>query len=172
MATLYNGGKQNLDPGIRVYIFDLAGEISNFYVGNDDGDIYKISDSYEAEGAVAIPAYWRSKQIDFTDQYEQFAGVWKTIDHITVIYRDIMASTPLSVSISDDGGVSWATKHTIVGTGDGKIKHRNFWLQDSDLCTSGDFFFILESTSSDKVFEWLQVIIWFIPGGPFFRLDG
>jgi hypothetical protein len=171
MATLYNGGKQNVDPGIRVYAYAVAGEVSNFYVGNDDGDIYKISDTYEAEGAVAIPAYYRTKQLDFTDEYEQLIGMWKTVEHVTVTYRDVMASTPLSIHISDDGGVTWASKHTTVGTGDGKIKTKDFWFLDSDLCTSDFFFFILESTSSDKTFEWLQIVVWFLPAGPFYRLS-
>lgn len=115
----------------------------------------------------AVSAWWRSKRLDFGDQYPDHVGDFKTVDRVQLEYVDRYADTPVTISISDDGGEHWVYKTRLLGTGDGRQKIADFYFHDKDRITSKDFTVQILSSSSTTTFTWTGFYIFFEPRGPF-----
>ncbi len=141
-----------------------------WYVMDDVGQLKKAGAGYLADGSNAIAAWWRSKRLDFSDQYPEDAGLWKGIDKCELVYRDLYADTPVAIYISTDGGVNWTYKLKVLGTGDGKTKSAWYYFLDVGGIHGHMFNFKIESVSATTNFEWSTLRIWYTPGGEAFEI--
>jgi hypothetical protein len=62
------------------------------------------------------------------------------------------------------------SKHTTIGNGDGKTKVEPFYFKDTEVILGKFFVLKIESTSSNKNFELLQIRIHIIPRGEYFKI--
>lgn len=117
---------------------------------------------------VSTTAYWTSKDFDMSDQNPPYQNMTKTIDRIQLEYVDESADTPVAMSISTDGGATWAATTTrLLGTGDGRTKVSDFWF----LPVTGKFFRVkLESTSTNKSFTWTGLFVHYYVRGDYFEV--
>lgn len=140
---------------------DPTADIPYLIMGDD---IYRVQDT----PATNVTCYFQSKDFDFSDQNPPFQNMTKTVDRVQLEYVDESASTPVSISLSVDGGLTWAgTASRTIGTGDGKTKVSDFWF----LPITGKFFRVkVESTSSAKAFCWTAVYLHYYVRGPHFEI--
>jgi hypothetical protein len=133
---------------------------SNILEGMCDDDDKKIS------------CQWRSKRLDFTDQrgFEKYVNTYKTIDTIQLEYVDETASTPVTMYISNDGGVTWDYQTKLLGTGNGKQKIVEYHWLPSKRSTGKYFNFMLESVSCGTKFTWTGLFVLFEPKGEYFSI--
>ncbi len=112
--------------------------------------------------------YMQTKDIDMSDQNPQYQNMFKTVDRVQLEYVDKSADTPVSVSLSTDGGATWlGTTSKTVGTGNGLSKVTDFWF----LQITGKMFRLkIESSSSAKDFVWSGAYIHYFVRGPFFGI--
>jgi hypothetical protein len=121
-----------------------------YFLADSAGEVYEYSDKFKGDAGLPISASWESKQTDFGDQDRGVADKAKYINYVRLYYEDKTASTTVSFSISNDGGVTWVTKTKSIGTGDGKSKAVDFWFRK----TGHHFKFKIEHGSTDKEFLW------------------
>ena len=175
-ATLYfNSDEKTLSIAEKTYVYAMGG----------GGDRWRpmlcsASESFEwsrggwyrlyADDGKAIGGYWTSKRLDFGDQFPQYTHWFKTLDTVRVEYVDEIADTPLTVGISKDGGVNWAYKTQLVGTGDGTQKIAEFRFRDSEYSTAKYFNVRIESVSTTTTFTWTGLFIDFEPRGEWFEI--
>jgi len=134
-----------------------------------DGAIHKI-DTTKADNGYPVSSYIRTKDLDFTDQHPDIAGMIKTIRKFRLIYEDIDADTPISVYISNDGGENWDVSTATIGTGDGRIKTQDFYFMNSEYVTGMNFTFKVDCLSTTKNFLWLAFEIEFFERGEYFNV--
>lgn len=127
-------------------------------------DVYRVQDA----PATNLTCYFQSKDFDCSDQEPKFQNLTKTVDRVQLEYVDESASTPVSISLSVDGGASWAgTTTRSIGAGNGLTKVADFWF----LPVTGKFFRIkVESTSSSCLFTWTGAYMHYSVGGPYFEI--
>ena len=118
-----------------------------------------------ADNGNAISAWWRSKRLDFSDQHEGIENYFKTVDRAQLEYVDQSASTPVTISISDDGGEHWVYRTRLLGNGDGRQKVADFYFHDKDRITSKDFTVQILSSSATTTFTWTGFHLYFEPRG-------
>ena len=145
----------------QVYPYDDSTE--KIIIGSEDTYIL----SGLADNSNAISAWWRSKRLDFGDQYPDQVGNFKTLDRVQLEYVDKYADTPMTIAISDDGGEHWVYRTRVLGNGDGRQKVADFYFHDKDRITSKDFTVKLLSADDDTTFTWTGFYIFFEPRGPF-----
>ena len=123
-----------------------------YYFGTKNGTTHIYSDTYKGDAGVIIPCQYITKDTDFTDQDQQSNDKWKTIYAIKVFYEDMSANTRMAVSISTDGGATWAASQAqTLGTGSEKRKDTTFFF-----IVSGQFFrFKIFNGSASNTFKWL-----------------
>ncbi|GAJ10467.1 unnamed protein product, partial [marine sediment metagenome] len=90
---------------------------------------------------------------------------FKTVDRIQLEYVDEYEDTPVTISLSDDGGEHWVYKTRLLGTGDGRQKVADFYFHDKDRITSKDFTVQIMSSSAATTFTWTGFYIFFEPRG-------
>lgn len=134
-----------------------------------DGAVCKI-DTTHADNGYPFPAYIRTKDLDFTDQHPDIAGMIKTIRRFRVIYEDIDADTPFTCYISNDGGINWDMSSATVGVGDGRAKAQDFYFMNSEYVTGLNHTFKLDCLSITKTFLWLAFEIDFFVRGEHFNV--
>lgn len=171
MSTLTNTVTQQISIAERAYVFIIPAISYFVYFGDSDGKLYAFLESEEGDNARSIGAYWRSKRLDFTDQFPQYNNTWKTIDKVQLIYLDKITSTPVTIYISNDGGVTWTSRTRTLGTGNGKTKTADFFFMDKEVITGKYFNFKIECSSATKTFEWLGLEVTFIPRGEYFEVS-
>ena len=137
---------------------------------DDKGNKYDWAETYPDDNDANIVSYWRSKTLDFTEQFPQYAHMWKTVDKVVLQYVDKSANIATTIYLSNDGGVSWTTSTRLIGNGDGKPKTADFFFRNQENCTGQDFVIKIESTSADKKFIWTGFIIEFYPRGYYFEI--
>ncbi len=128
-------------------------------------DVYRVQD----DPATNLTCYFQSKDFDMSDQEPGFQNLTKTVDRVQLEYVDESSSTPTSVSISVNGGLTWAgTTTRNIGTGSGLAKVADFWF----LPVTGKFFRIkIESTSSSTKFTWAGAYVHYITNGAHFEMS-
>ena len=165
MTTLTNTGAIYVDIDERLILYAVKTPPTEYYIVTTN-KIIKLS-----EPETSMECYYRTKSLDFTDQFPELINLWTEIDRIDVAYRDIDSDTPLAVHLSNDDGVTWASKMTTIGNGDGKTKIECFFFKDTEV-VFGKFFVIkIESTSSNKNFELLQIRVHIIPRAEYFQVS-
>lgn len=142
---------------------------NTFDVLATDEAIHKI-DTTHADNTYPVSSYIRTKDLDFTDQHPDIAGMTKTIRKFRLIYEDIDASTPVTVYISNDGGVNWSASSATVGTGDGRVKVQDFYFMNSEYVTGLNFTFKVDSLSTSTTFLWLAFEVDFFVRGEHFNV--
>jgi hypothetical protein len=131
-------------------------------IGDNDGHLFLGGSLSDLTGTpVAHTSYWTSKALDLSDQIEGVEDKWKTIDHIRLLYEDISTSTPTTIHLSNDGGITWTSKSYDLGTGDGTPKWADFWFRVESNCTGKDFIVKVESPAVVKDFIWtgIQLVV-------------
>jgi hypothetical protein len=134
-----------------------------------DGAVSKI-DATHSDNGYPVSSYIRTKDLDFTDQHPDIAGMIKTIRKFRLIYEDMDADTPITVYISNDGGINWDTATATIGTGDGRVKTRDFYFMNSEYVTGMNFTFKVDCLSTTKSFLWLAFEIEFFERGEYFNV--
>ncbi len=140
-----------LDVFERVYTYVYPAPTEYEYIADPD-DIFLFGD-YEGDGGNPIRCHFITKKLDFSDQFQELKDKWKSIDSVKIRYNDLSSSTPVTVYISIDGGVSWVSKTRLLGTGDGEIKTAEFYFLDKESITGQFFTFKIECVSSTHKFE-------------------
>jgi len=147
----------------------LLGEDEDNFVGGRN--LYLFSTVYKADNSKNIKCSYRTKRLDFTDQDSEGLNQWKTVDKVQLTYRDRDADTPITIYVSDDGGVTWVYTSRTIGTGDGKTKTADFWFLDKEQITSQFFTFKIECDSNDTTFEWNALSVYYTPRGEYFEVS-
>ena len=142
---------------------------STFEIIATDAGTHKI-DTTHADNGYPISSYIRTKDLDFTDQYPDLAGMVKTVKKFRLLYEDVDASTPVTVYVSNDGGANWGICANTIGTGDGTTKYADFYFMNSDYVTGLNFTFKVESLSTTTDFLWLAFEIEFMVRGEAFNV--
>jgi len=182
-VTLLNRGHQDIDVIDAVNVTTIKAPVTTviktvettevltntFDVIAADGATYKI-DTTHADAGYPVSSYIRTKDLDFTDQHPDIAGMMKTIRKFRLIYEDIDASTPITAYISNDGGANWSASSATVGTGDGRVKTQDFYFMNSECVTGLTFTFKLDCLSTAKAFLWLAFEIDFFVRGEHFNV--
>lgn len=127
-------------------------------------DVYRVQET----PATNMTCYIQSKDFDMSDQNPPFQNLNKTVDRVQLEYVDKASSTPVAISLSVDGGQTWAgTTSRNIGTGNGLTRVTDFWF----LPITGKMFRVkVESTSSSKDFVWTGAYLHYYTRGPFFEV--
>lgn len=136
-----------------------------YYLADSTGAVYQYSNDYNSDGGTAIPCYWQSKETNFTDQFKELENRQKNVHYVRLYYVDLDSSTGVTVKVSTDGGVTWASTITkSLGTGNGKNKSSDFFFNDGPV--SGQLFTVaVETATTDKRFQLTALGLMFEPGG-------
>jgi len=140
---------------------DPTADIPYLFLGDD---VYRVADTPSNN----LTCYFQSKDFDMSDQNPPFQNVVKTVDRVQLEYVDESASTPVSVSLSVDGGATWAgTTSRVLGSGNGLTAVADFWF----LPITGKMFRVkVESTSSTKKFTWTGAYVHYFSRAPYFEV--
>jgi hypothetical protein len=179
-VTVSNTGHQNIliidrvfvtvdNPDITVVVVPTDVITKKFEIMATDSGTHKIDDTH-ADNGYPISSYIRTKDMDFTDQHPDLAGITKTLKKFRLIYEDIDADTPITVYISNDGGANWGTAVATVGTGDGTVKFADFYFMNSEYVTGLNVTFRVESLSTTNSFLWLAFELEFMTRGESFNV--
>ena len=109
--------------------------------------------------------------MDYADRYPEFKNYWKTLEQVQIKYEDIDADTPVTVYISDDGGVSWDSKTLTLGTGDGKVKLADYFWADSEKSTARFHEVKVECSSASHSFELHGIMLYLYIHGEYFGIS-
>ena len=141
---------------------DPTADIPYLIMGDD---VYRVQET----PATSVTCYFQSKDFDASDQEPQFQNLTKTVDRVQLEYVDEDSATPVSVSLSVDGGQTWAgTASRSIGTGSGRTRVADFWF----LPVTGKMFRIkIESTSSTNQFTWTGAYVHYYTRGPHFEIS-
>lgn len=132
--------------------------------------VFAWSDDYDDDNGTAITAYWRSKDMDFTETYPQLQGQLKTVDKIRLWYEDLDEDVPITVYLSNDGGLSWDDVEKTLGDGDGLTKVADFHFMHSTSSTGLNFSVKVECASKTTRFQWTALEIDFFVRGKDFEV--
>lgn len=137
-----------------------------YYLSGATGIVYHYDSIYKADGASSIPSYWRSKTLDFSEQYPQFAGYRKTLSSVTLTYVD-KGTCLVTVYVSTDGGQNWIYKNKTLGTGDGATKRSifHFWK------TAKYFDIKIAHSSTTADFQFIELEAEFSPRAEYFEMS-
>ncbi len=127
-----------------------------YYVGMYDGTVHAVSDDYLSDNGTGITSIWETIETNLG-----IPTVYKTVYKASLRYVDKTASTPVSVNISNDGGLTWTGASKTVGTADQKTHTKSFFF-----VKSGEYFkFKVELASTDKEFKIIGLDIDFAVNG-------
>ena len=140
---------------------DPTSDIPYLFMGDD---VYRVTETPTTN----LTCYIQSKDFDMSDQQPTFQNLTKTVDRVQLEYVDVSASTPVSVSLSVNGGQTWAgTTTRTIGTGSGLTRVADFWF----LPITGKMFRVkIESTSSSQDFIWTGAFLHYNTGGNYFEV--
>jgi len=167
MANSDNAGLE-IDLCENVLVSVSAPDVHEVYVGTF-GASYVFDCAYDSDCDKMFMSQWTSKDLDFTDQFQQYRNTYFTVERVLLEYIDVDADTPVTVHLSNDGGVNWTTKTLTLGTGDGTQKVADFWLMTGAAaeCTGKKFVLRLSSSSTSTRFIWTGINIVFCPRGKY-----
>ena len=142
-----------------------------YYIGTDDGVVYRFGPDYAGDRGLPITASWESKTIDFSDVDPSFTTLKKTIYGVTLFYEDLATSADFAVYISSDGGTTWSSVSKLCGTTTGKVAEQTYTFLDSRKITGQYFKFKIEHGSANKDLKWLGLRVEYEPQGKYFALS-
>lgn len=163
-----NNADLEIDLCENVLVSVSAKPVHKVYVGTF-GASYEFDCDYDADDSKMFMAQWTSKDLDFTDQFQQYRNHYFTVERVLLEYVDVDADTPVTVHLSNDGGENWITKTLTLGNGDGKQKVADFWLMTGEATeiTGKKFVLRLSSSSASTRFIWTGINIIFMPRGKY-----
>ena len=163
-----NNADLDIDLCENVLVSVSAKDIHGEYLGTF-GASYTFNCDYDSDCDKVFMSQWTSKDLDFTDQFEQHRNYYFTVERVLLEYVDVDADTPVTVHLSNDGGVNWITTTLTLGTGDGKQKVADFWLMRGEAaeCTGKKFVLRLSSSSATTRFIWTGINLVFYPRGKY-----
>jgi hypothetical protein len=91
---------------MTIYIAEKNYVFTRAHVDRDYINASYLAETYKNDNTNTMASYWRSKRLDFSDQFPQYINQFKTLDRIQIEYVDEIADTPVTVYVSTDGGVS------------------------------------------------------------------
>lgn len=139
-----------------------------YYLGTTAGQVCEYSAANLSDNGVSIDASWRSKSVASFDIDPRLFSNWLSLYKVQITYVDLSANTPIIVSVSTDGGVSWESSPTEeVGTGDAMVKDVFFYF----VKTGAMFDFKIQSPSSNKKFQIVRMLGFFLPRGEVFSVS-
>lgn len=128
-----------------------------YYIGMYDGTVHAISPDTLSDNGTSITSIWETIETNLG-----IPSVYKTVYTSALRYVDKTATTPVSVSISNDGGATWSGSAKSVGTGDGKTHTKKFFWTG----ISGEYFkFKVELASTNKEFQIIGLDVDFLVDG-------
>jgi hypothetical protein len=128
----------------------------DYYIGMYDGTVHATRSGYLSDNTTSITSIWETVETNLG-----MPDKFKTVHRANLKYVDKTATTAVNVSISNDGGQTWAAAQKSVGTGDERTHSKFFWY----LMTGEYFKFKVELASADKEFQIIALDIDFIPCG-------
>lgn len=163
-----NKAHLELDLCENVLLSVSAEDIHTEYMGTF-GASYVFNCDYDADNSKVFMAQWTSKDLDFTDQFQQLRNYYFTVERVLLEYVDVDANTPVTVHLSNDGGINWITKTLTLGNGDGSQKVADFWMVRGEAveCTGKKFVLRLSSSSATTRFIWTGINLIFYPRGKY-----
>jgi len=130
----------------------ISGDKKTALIGTS-GYAFRLEGTTDNENPFS--AYWRSKDLDFSEELGLDASnVMKTVDRIRLYYEDIEADAPILFSVSIDGGNTWVTRGARIGTGDGSSKAHEFDFSHDEAITGYYFTFKIECPSEGVDVKW------------------
>ena len=111
----------------------------------------------------SINAYWTSNPIEWEE------GKNATIDRVQLEYYDRYSAVPVVISLSIDGGTTWSTSSSSVGTGSLIDKVADFYFSG---VTGRNIILKVSSDDTDTSFTWTGIIVHYIPRGDYFDAAG
>ena len=138
-----------------------------YYLGTSDGQVNEYDKDYLSDNGFSIDSYWRSKAIASFDVFPNLYSNWMTLYQASIRYVDLIANTPIILSVSTDGGIHWESSTTReVGIGDGMVKEEYFYF----IKTGAVFEFKIESPSPNKKFQIIGFVGFFAPRSQTFNV--
>lgn len=134
------------------------------YLGTESGNIYEYGEDYVADDSTAVNCMYQTKELDFGDQYPELSLMRKITDRVRVTYKDKYSSTPIIVSVSNDG-VNWTAIAKSCGTGADTIKTQDFWFRGKAYTTGRLLRYKVEWGSATTTTEIMKVEIVIQPAG-------
>lgn len=147
----------------NVLVFVITQANFAYYFGDSAGAVYLYDDDYKADNGDSILAYWKTKDIDFSDQDPTMLNRYKTVYRVKIIYVDQTASTPINLYISTDGGTTWSSYGGTFGTGARTTKHALYHM----IKTGEKFMFRIEVPSATADFQLVGMEIEYEPAGEY-----
>ena len=134
----------------------------SYFLGTSDGELFLYDPAYKGDNSIAFSSSWRSKTTDFSEKYPDYIDMFKTVYGAELKYVDKDANTAITLYYSTDGGDTWTSGGTrTAGDGDGTTKRMKFYF-----IATGEFFdFKIEHASASNEFQWVELIVDFIPAG-------
>lgn len=116
----------------------------------------------------AMDCFMITKPFSFEDKDSDMDGKWSMTDRVHFDFVDMYADTPVTIHISNDGGVTWEQSVTLLlGTGDGKHKCFDFWYFPVH---GQKHTFKIESNDTDTAFFWTGFDIYYEPTSRLFEM--
>lgn len=134
-----------------------------YYIGTDDGVVYRFGHDYQGDRGTSISSTWESKTVDFSDMDPVFTGIEKTVYGVTLFYEDKASSADFTISVSTDGGATWTAASESCGTNTGKVAEKSFFF----IQTGHYFKFKITHGSASNDFKWLGLRVEFEPRGKY-----
>ena len=169
MATYTNTYQRDIAIEERLYVLVYDEKVEELFVCSNMGT-YEWDCSVATDCDNSFSSWWRSKDLDFVEQFPQYKDKWKTIETVQVEYEDIEADTPMVVSLSIDGGATYVSKTRQVGTGDGLVKTANFHFIDQTSGITGKLFVIMVESTGSTEFKFMGANVFFIPRATYFEV--
>jgi hypothetical protein len=128
----------------------------DYYIGMYNGTVHATRSSYLSDNTTSITSIWETIETDLG-----MPNKFKTVHRANLKFVDKSSTTPVSVSISNDGGLTWTGASKSVGTGNDRTDSKWFYYN-----MSGEYFkFKVELASADKEFQIIALDIDFLPCG-------
>lgn len=128
-----------------------------YYLGSNAGLVYPYAEAYEGDAGTEVEAYYKTKAMDFSEQFPQLADTYKTITRIYLTYLDLQECV-VRVAVSTDNGTTWTEVVKTLGDGDLTVKTARY----DFVPVTGRFFVVkLSHSSSTSVFQWVRLKVEF-----------
>jgi hypothetical protein len=115
-----------------------------------------------------MDCYMITKPLDYTEQDTNMENFFKMADRLHLDFVDLYPDTPVTVSVSSDGGYTWDRDiYLALGVGDGKNKCYDFWFNP---VTAQYHVFRLESADNVTGFIWSGFDVYYEPKARVFEI--
>jgi len=115
-----------------------------------------------------VDCYMITKPFSYEDKDSDMENKWAITDRVHLDFMDLSADTPMTLSVSTDGGVTWEQSVTLLmGTGDGTHKCFDFWYYPVH---GQKHTFKLSCNDSDTLFSWTGFDVYYEPTSRLFEM--